>query len=383
MSERDLIQSPSRRHADLNGHPQVKLPTRRDGKPKSRLSWEEKLQVLDPQSPVEATKSRLRDFANLFASRADQAIATLVGQGPRDWITLRCPLTPKHIARHLLANRIPSLHPQWVGSRSKSSSLFLCIDVDPDRDPSALKGSFGQRCLRVEQALRKMGIDVRDPRQVLIQPTPSGGLHYYVFFDDLNPIEEYHVLLKAAGLKHTPGRVEFYPSETHGLRLPFGHIPGREHDPKSWLQFIDDYKNGRIRRHSLKVLGDRLRRGKKSSAGGKSTRGKPHVLKDGVRESKVLGIPKRFHPRMARSQPTDNEAQRYQDLMGNGIKSFHDARDLDRLGIREPGTGLLPISWSSHNGNQGCGCSSGGVSIGVSFVGTYLSHSAAYSDGVR
>src|SRR5579862_1209485 len=44
--------------------------------------------------------------------------------------------------------------------------------------------------------------------------------------------------------------------------------------------------------------------------------------------------------------------------------------------------GLLPISWSRDNGNQGCGCSSGGGSVRVSSIGMYLGHVAAYSVGV-
>lgn len=339
MSGRPPLPPPSQLSSDHDGPPPSVLPTRRDGKPKSRLSWDEKLHVLDPLSPVEMTKSRLRAFAKLFASRAEQAIATLVGQGPRMWTTLRCPLTYKHIARHLLVDRIPSLYPQWVGSKSNSSSLFLCIDVDPDRNPKDPNGSFRNRRLGVERALRKMGIDVRDPRQVLIRPTPSGGLHYYVFFDESNPIEEYHALLRAAGLKHKPGHVEFFPSETHGLRLPFGHIPGGDHDPRAWVQFIDDYENGRIRRHSLKVLADRLRRGGKPSPGGKPIREKPSAKVE-VGNRKFLGIPKRLQTRTPGSRPKDTEFQvrRYMDLMENGIRSFQDAKNLERLGIRIPGT---------------------------------------------
>lgn len=341
MSGRHSPPPQSPRPAPHDGIPPLVLPTRRDGKPKSRLSWDEKLQLLDPRSPVEMTKSRLKDFANLFAGRTDQAIATLVGHGPRAWATLlHCPLTHKHIARHLLADRIPSLRPQWFGPRSHYLSLFLCIDVDPDRDGKRTKGSFVGRCLAVAKALRRMGIDVRHPRQVLVQPSPSGGRHYYVFFDGPNPIDEYHRLLRAAGLKHTSGQVEFYPSETHGLRLPFGHIPGTDHDPRAWLQFIDDYKNGRIRRHSLKVLADRLKKGRKQAPAGRPIWEKPPAAKGEAGDRKVLGIPKRHRTGSLGSQPRDNDAQdrRYLDLMENGLRSFQDAKDLETLGIRMPGT---------------------------------------------
>ena len=337
MSGRPILPHSSRLTSDQGSPSPAIVPKRRDGKPKSRLSWDEKLQALDPLSPVKVTKSRIKSFTELFASRSDQAIATLVGQGHGKWVTLhRCPLTHKHIGRHLLADRIPTIQPQWFGSRSFFSSPYFCLDVDH----KGARAAFRKRCLAAERALRRMGIDPNDPRQVLIQPSPSGGRHYYVFFDGLNPVDEYHHLLRSAGLKHTQGDIEFYPSETHGLRLPFGHIPGEVHDPRAWIQFIDDYDFGRIRLHSLRVLRDRLGRSKWPSPTGKPGREKPSHAKVMARDGRDLGIPKRLSPRISGSRPEDVDAQvqRYMELMENGIKSFRDVRDLERLGIRVAGT---------------------------------------------
>ena len=317
-------------------------PTRKDGRPKSRFTWEENLSLLDPHSSVESTKSRLKDFADLFAPRKDQPIATRAGQDHRSFSTLPCLLTHKHIVRHLLADRRFSLNPKWFGARSDYSALFFCLDIDPDRDHKTPHASFSKRCVKVERALRKMGIDVRDPRQVLIQLSPSGGRHYYVFFDQLNPIEEYHRLLQAAGLRHISSQIEFFPSMTQGLRLPFGHLPGRDHDPNAWIQFTDDYKNGRIRRHSLNILMDRLSRVKKKSSRDKSPSEKPSTSSQEARECKILGVPKRFQTRSSSARRAITgaytETERYRELIENGIKLFQDAKDLERLGIRLPGT---------------------------------------------
>jgi hypothetical protein len=45
--------------------------------------------------------------------------------------------------------------------------------------------------------------------------------------------------------------------------------------------------------------------------------------------------------------------------------------------------GLLPISWSSDNGNHECVCSLGSGSVESPSIGTYLAHVAANSAGVR
>jgi hypothetical protein len=45
-------------------------------------------------------------------------------------------------------------------------------------------------------------------------------------------------------------------------------------------------------------------------------------------------------------------------------------------------TGLLPVSWSSDNGNHGCGCSVEEGVVRFSSIGTYLAHVVANSAGV-
>src|SRR5437868_1328042 len=205
----------------------------RAGLPKSRYSPEEKLEILGGGAPLTATRTRLDDFTRLFAYRRTDAIVTRTGQGPRAWTKLRDLLGPEHVARHLLADRLPTQPPRWVGARSLPTSLHLCIDVDADRiDDLALytidelhrlghrrppkrtsaRPSIKERCLLVERAFRRLGVDPADPRQVLIQRTPSGGRHYYLFLDAPYHLDQLYDLLTTVGLQHKPGEIEFFPS---------------------------------------------------------------------------------------------------------------------------------------------------------------------------
>src|SRR6185437_4607438 len=183
----------------------------------------------------------------------------------------------EHIADHLLAGLIPNRPPIWIGTRSFKTSKYLLIDVDFDpedsytldelatigrrrREAIKAKPSFQARLQAVQSALRRMGVDPDDPRQVLIQRTPRGGRHLFLFFDDPSYLNDLYGLLEAAGLEHKSGEIEFYPSPDHAIRLPFGLTTGQPHDPNAWMQWIDDYNNGRIYRFSLATLLENLGR---------------------------------------------------------------------------------------------------------------------------
>jgi hypothetical protein len=269
----------------------------RDVRPKQlRLSWAHKLQHLDPVSSSRRTERRLEAFCHLFAYRRRDGIVTRIGEGPRAWTALRGPVTTVHIVRHLLADRAESLSPQWIGCRSFPSSRFVCLDVDAERAstrtvtnqssirPGMRRPSFLQRCVQVEQALKYLGVNARVPNQVLIQNTPSGGRHYYVFFDGLYELEDYRMVLEGAGLRFQKGSIELFPSCTQGLRLPFGFNPNQPHDPKAWIQFIDRYRRGEIKLFSLSKMRDRL-------------------CEDGPRQSKRTRRPDRPSTTSANRQP--------------------------------------------------------------------------------
>ena len=224
----------------------------------------DELIYLDHRSSREATLSRVEEYRRLFAYRYARGIVTRRGQGPSAWTAFRGRLGNEQVIQHLLADRFPGRPPIWYGSRSFPTSRHLCLDADADRTPEQIlakkypewermpediydaelgkivfqlrrqvpRPSFADRCSLVERAFRRMGINPDNSCSVLIQRTPSGGRHYYLFFDALYSLDQYHELLHAAGLKHIPGEIEFYPSPNHGFRLPFGLVPGRAPRPR-------------------------------------------------------------------------------------------------------------------------------------------------------
>lgn len=341
--------------------PSLSLYLTKSRLPKSRYFLREKLQILALHTPVGVTLTRVDEFQNLFAFRRTGAIITKAGQGPRDWTKLSGIITTDHIVRHLQADLIPTQPPRWVGARSLATSLFFCIDVDSDltkkmtladecdkrtiRSANRAKNlrsirhlqeqpSFQERCQHVESALRRLGIDPNNPRHVLIQRTPRGGRHYYVFLDKPYHLTQSHDLLKAAGLNHKSGQIELYPSESQGLRLPFGYLPDTPHDPTAWIQFIDDYRNRRIRRFSLAELDEHL--GKHHACHAKINAARQ------ARPAKSQSLPiKRQNLQslshdQASTQPDADD--RYDQLLNNGITSFTEADELQQIGIRQEGT---------------------------------------------
>ncbi|WP_337175097.1 hypothetical protein [Paludisphaera sp.] len=352
------------------------IPRTRSGRPKRRFTLDEKLRLLDPDSPPEATKTRLVDLMNLYAFRRTGGVVTRVGQGPRAWTALRGKLYAEHVVRHLLGARVPTVPPQWVGTRSFDTSCYAGLDVDADRTreqvladkydltrvderdrarlldrirPPRPKPPFGERRRQVETAIRRLGLDPDDPRQVVRHPTPSGGRWYDLFFDRPYFLHQYRMLFEAAGLRHVPGQVEFFPSATHARRLPFGHIPGRPHDPGAWVQFIDDYANGRIRRHSLQDLYDNLDRHRE-----RQSRRILNVREARARDAPVPvptptptpaargDVPSRPTRRQrhapAPHPPSEDAVERYRRLVDRGPGSAREAEELMALGIRLPGT---------------------------------------------
>lgn len=296
-------------------------------RPQAHTTLAQKLAVLGCGASLQATSERIEDYRRLFAYRYTGAIVTRVGQGPRAWTKLPKRLGTNHIIRHLLGDCIPGLEPVWFGARGLSRSWWFCLDVDADRSPSRTeKPTFAERLVNVQRALRRMGIDPDDPRQVLPLPTPSGGRHLYVFLDAGYHLEMIHDLLESAGLKHTPGEVEIFPAVNQGLRLPFGFIPGQPHRLHAWIQFIDDYRNGRIHRFSVAALRTNLdRHCDRWARQAQSVRikGTRPVAPPVVRE---------VTPALA------DVPERYRELLARGIHTTGEAEELLALGVRAEGT---------------------------------------------
>jgi hypothetical protein len=325
-----------------------------------RYSWKLKLKILDPRARVALTARRLKCFQRLFAFRYTDGIVTRVGQGPRAWTRLKSRMDIEQVARHLLADRAPGLQPQWVGARSLPHSKWVCLDVDADRTPEQRltdeggdisdlnedelayqiqhlppipsRPPFTSRCQQVEAMLAKLGWDCTDPDDVLIQETPRGGRHYYIFFDRPYPLTGYKILFNGTGLKFGKGEIELYPSETQGLRLPFGHLPGRPRDPRTWIDFTDRYRSGQIRQHNLKrILASRTKHHRR-------------VRKPNAPAPTANQAPTRPHPGTPRRLQTPSPApitgavNRYRELTDRGPKSVQEAEELLQLGILIPGT---------------------------------------------
>lgn len=318
--------------------------------PCSRLSRQQKLRALDPTSSLRNTAQRLKGFADLFAYRRCDAIKTLAGKGPKAWYTFPDPLTTDLIARHLLGDRIPGYGPVWVGARCFAQSRFFCIDVDADKPTAGDRRPFAVRRLELEAVLRYLGIDPADERQVLIQETPSGGRHYYVFFSRLNYLSDYKRLLTEAGLRFSPGEMEFFPSQEHGIRLPFGCLPGRSSDPKAWIRFIDDFfKKARklfdlneLLEHLYMVQGEgqffvsTIPNRPSDQAASKAPKGRSGKLGMSRKSDSHTAV-EVSHAAKAYLPHTEVQ-QRYLDLVGEGLKSFGDAKELLDLGVLVQGT---------------------------------------------
>ncbi|MCE9567283.1 MAG: hypothetical protein K8U57_35220 [Planctomycetes bacterium] len=319
------------------------VPLKKDGTPKKVLSWNDKLRILDPNANPERTEERLEAFANLFAFRYTDASITKARGGPRDWTALHGRVKLTHIARHLLADHAATLRPQWLATRSWKTSVYFAFDVDAH----SVKGkrSFKRRCRRVEDTLGRVGINPDDPLQVLVQPTPSGGRHYYLFFDQPQPLYQFEGLWNDLGLTHVPGEIEFYPCERHALRLPFGHTPGIEHDPRAWIKFIDAYTSRRIKRFSFAALHEAGHRRMPTAAPTvvrkAHVRDRSAVSQASHTPTSCLGIPKaqRLSTQAAAvTAITTSPDARYLELIERGPKSRAEADELFALGIRVPGT---------------------------------------------
>jgi len=315
--------------------------------------------------------ARLEDYRQLFAYRYTGAIVTKAGHGPGGWTAYKRPLDWYQIALHLLADRVPGRRPIWYGSRSLPRSRYFCLDVDADRTPERIlaktcpdhdfmpehtraaklreiaddlasrpaKPPQLERLTQVNRALRRMGINPDNPRSVLNLASPSGGRHIYVFFDRLYFLDQFHELLCYAGLRHVSGEIEFYPSRTHGLRLPFGSLPGQPHDPQAWIQFIDDFRNGQMIQHSLNERYENVTRHRSTQTRRIESLKKAAAELPGPAESLIIGQPKQV--RLPQNSPTPQVTpvppQRYLQLL-DGVHSAADAREFLDLGILVDGT---------------------------------------------
>ncbi len=208
----------------------------RDGKQKSRYSAEERLQILG------ATQADLNATIKLFCPDGPLYAATRRdSEDPRAWMTPRGRLPDSEVLRHLTGNLTPGIKPRWVAPHSWEATGWIGIDVDyrGNRD------DFQRRCNLVIDALGHLGI----PKDAILKSiTPSGGRHYRFFTTRKVRVTDVPQLLAMVGLYESSGQIEIFPKLNKGMRLPFGYIPGRDHDPRKWLRFIRAYRRKKFPR---------------------------------------------------------------------------------------------------------------------------------------
>jgi hypothetical protein len=307
----------------------------RSGKPKSRFSEAERLQLLG------ATKQDLRDFIALFCPDRPLYAATRRNScDPRAWTTPPGRLKPAEVLRHLTADLTPGLNPMWVAPRCWEVTRWVGLDVDYRGD----REDFVRRCRQVLEALSLLGVH---RRAILRSPTPSGGRHYRFFLTRKVRVRDVPQILGLVGLVEAPGQIEIFPKQTNGMRLPFGLIPGREHRPRRWVRFVRAYRHRKIPRvswfkirrlaekHAPAVLERQLAR---LPAASERTAAATPCAATKCRQSKpstALGVPKRL---LVDESPMSTDVARYLELLENPISEPSEAAELWDLGIRRVGT---------------------------------------------
>lgn len=333
------------------------IPLTKDGRIKSRNTFDEQIWIIDPLSTPDETAARIKVVMDVFAFyRWRPGLTRTSDERLGEWFTRKKGgLYVNDVVRHLLAGRLaPALNPQWVAPRSFGKAKYFCLDVDlhirPEADAARIAGlteDFDRRCGYVEDALRLMGLDPTNPWHVLVQPTPSGGRHYYVFLDGVHHTDTITRVLDEMGLRHTPGSIEIYPRENCCLRLPFGHVPDQQHDPTRWIRFADDYRCNRVRRSSLQTLFEtyeqHYHRRRQNTPKPTPPRADSPPSLTPSRSSQRIGLPKRFRLTAPAPVPGQDPASRYAALQRDGVRSTQDADELWQLGIQTYGSRLWAL----------------------------------------
>jgi len=103
------------------------------------------------------------------------------------------------------------------GTTSGPETDYIVIDIDLHDNSINSKKDFHKRLERIYELF---------PASVLIRSSSSGGIHLYQFFEDHHPLQDVLQFtenrLRHASLYLAPGRIELFPRENRGLRLPLG-----------------------------------------------------------------------------------------------------------------------------------------------------------------
>lgn len=308
--------------------------TTRAGKLKSRYSEDERLRILG------ATKADLDDTINLFCpDRPHYSATRRHSQDPRDWMTPVGRLPDSEVLRHLTGNLTPGINPRWVAPHSWEVTWWIGIDVDYRGD----RVDFERRCEFVIQALGNLGV----PRVAILKSlTPSGGRHYRFFTTEKVHLRDIPRVMALVGLHESSGQIEIFPKLNKGMRLPFGFIPEREHDPQAWLRFIRAYRRRKFPRVSWQECSERA--SQHATAELERNVDGPSVNGVDVAESKSQGqcprITRMTHlgiPKVLRTTQPGQAVQskdRYMQLLSRPFTNPSEAIELWHLGICAEGT---------------------------------------------
>lgn len=180
----------------------------------------------------------LNEFIELFCPGSPEFAITR--EKTDDWITSRWRLTPNQVLTHLLGNVMPNTLPRWVAPKSCGWTRVVGIDVDAHPGE---EDDFRRRQELVRHILKELGIE---QKSILVSETPSGGTHYRFFLTRPIKCEAIEPLMRNMGIVHCRGKFEVFPSQSCGYRLPFGVIPGKEHQLTRAGEFIRRFRSGQI-----------------------------------------------------------------------------------------------------------------------------------------
>ena len=303
----------------------------RSGKYKSRYSSSERLQILG------ATQADLNATIRLFCPGRPLYAATRgKNEDPRDWTTPRGRLPDSEVLRHLTGNLTPEINPRWVAPHSWEMTRWVGIDVDFRND----RDDFKRRCKFVIEALARLGV----PSEAILKSlTPSGGRHYRFFTTRNVRVTDIPPVMAMVGLHESSGQIEIFPKLNKGMRLPFGFIPGREHDPGKWLRFIRAYRRKRFPRvnwlgclqrasqHADAELNPDVNRFTVSTVNTASSKGE-------VRHRRITQVNSLGIPRQQTNNTLRQSKDRYRELLSRPFGSMAEATELWGLGICAEGT---------------------------------------------
>lgn len=313
----------------LNG---VRLLTK-SGQLRQRFSVEERIQI------HRATQADLKSFMDLFCPRG-VPFARTAGGDPRGWRTPRtgsgsfAPTTERDVLRHLQADLLPGQQHVWIAPRSWEKTRFVCIDVDAHGDTD----DFKHRCDYLQGILYRLGIT---EDTWLVSRTPSGGRHYRFILKYRVRCEEIRQLFESVGIHHSPGKFEIFPNTTNGVRLPFGYVPGQETESGAWVTWIRKLQAGEFRQTCWSSVVKR--------ADNIIWRAPTAPPSEPAANSRQTPVRIRTVPNFSATPPSlpaagicrhipSDSLERYRSILSSEHQSVQQVRELERLGILEPGT---------------------------------------------